>query len=100
SIPTTLLAMVDASIGGKTGVDLPQGKNLVGAFHQPHLVWIDTALLKTLPAREWKTGFAEIIKTGVIKSRPFFDWLEKKVRRRPLVKRWPEQDIDKSIIES
>lgn len=78
SVPTTLLAMVDAAIGGKTGVDLLDGKNLVGAFWQPKLVWIDAALLKTLPAREMKTGMAEVIKYGVIKDAGFFSWLEKK----------------------
>ena len=64
--PTTLLAMVDASIGGKTGVDLPQGKNLVGAFWQPRLVWMDLSVLKTLPDRQWRTGIAEVIKYGLI----------------------------------
>ena len=64
--PTTLLAMVDSSIGGKTGVDLPDGKNLVGAFHQPLLVWMDLATLGTLPDRQWRTGMAEVIKYGLI----------------------------------
>jgi 3-dehydroquinate synthase len=64
--PTTLLAMVDASIGGKTGVDLPEGKNLVGAFHQPRLVWMDLSTLSTLPDRQWRTGMAEVIKYGFI----------------------------------
>jgi len=77
NVPTTLLAMVDSAIGGKTGVDLPQGKNLVGAFHQPTLVWCDLSLLKTLPPREWKTGMAEIVKYGVIKDAGFFGFLEK-----------------------
>ena len=65
-IPTTLLAQVDASIGGKTGIDLPFGKNLVGAFHQPKLVWIDPNFLKTLDDREYKNGLAEVVKYGVI----------------------------------
>jgi len=72
-VPTTLLAQVDASIGGKTGVDLPAGKNLVGAFHQPVAVLIDPDTLRTLPAREMRAGLAEIIKYGIIYDRAFFD---------------------------
>ena len=75
--PTTLLAMVDASIGGKTGVDLPEGKNLIGAFWQPTLVWIDLSTLATLPDRQWRTGMAEIIKYGFISDKALFDQLEK-----------------------
>ncbi len=93
SIPTTLLAMVDAAIGGKTGVDLSDGKNLVGAFWQPKLVWIDTAVLKTLPAREWSTGFAEIVKCGVIKDRKFFEWLEYKIQKNARPQKWPAADV-------
>lgn len=74
--PTTLLAMVDASIGGKTGVDLPQGKNLVGAFWQPKLVWMDLSTLATLPDRQWRTGMAEIIKYGLIADKRLFEQLE------------------------
>lgn len=66
NVPTSLLAMVDASIGGKTGVDLPQGKNLVGAFHAPRLVWVDTDVLSTLPEVELRNGLAEVVKHGVI----------------------------------
>jgi 3-dehydroquinate synthase len=75
-IPTTLLAMVDASIGGKTGVDLPQAKNAVGAFHQPRAVLIDPATLATLPERELKCGLAEVIKYGVIDDAELFAFLE------------------------
>jgi 3-dehydroquinate synthase len=75
-VPTTLLAMVDASVGGKTGVDLPQGKNLVGAFKQPALVLVDPALLATLPAGEFRSGMAEVIKHGVIGDSELFDELE------------------------
>jgi 3-dehydroquinate synthase len=71
-VPTTLLAQVDASVGGKTGVDLPQGKNLVGAFHQPSAVLIDPQTLHTLPARELRSGLAEVIKYGIIVDRGFF----------------------------
>jgi len=65
-IPTSLLAMVDSSVGGKVGVDLPEGKNLVGAFKQPLAVWIDTDILATLPTREWRCGMAEVIKHGLL----------------------------------
>lgn len=75
-IPTTLLAMVDSSIGGKTGVDIPEGKNLVGAFHQPKLVLIDPDFLATLPPREIRCGLAEIIKTALILDKDLFDKLE------------------------
>lgn len=75
-IPTTLLAQVDASIGGKTGVDLPEGKNLVGAFHQPTSVLVDPDTLRTLPDRELKSGLAEVIKYGIIRGNSFFNWLE------------------------
>lgn len=75
--PTTLLAMVDASIGGKTGVDLPQGKNLVGAFWQPIGVWMDLTTLTTLPDRQWRTGLAEIIKYGIIADPEILEILEK-----------------------
>jgi 3-dehydroquinate synthase len=75
-IPTSLLAMVDASIGGKTGVNHPQGKNLIGAFHQPNLVVIDPLVLKTLPTREFRAGMAEVIKYGVIWDGELFAQLE------------------------
>lgn len=75
-LPTTLLAMVDSSVGGKTAVDLPQGKNLVGAFHQPSAVLADTATLDTLPDRELRAGLAEVVKYGAIADAAFFEWLE------------------------
>ncbi len=75
-VPTTLLAMVDSSVGGKTGVNHPRGKNLIGAFHQPAGVWIDTATLTTLPDREFRSGLAEVVKYGVILDAPFFEELE------------------------
>ena len=75
-LPTTLLAMVDSSVGGKTAINLPQGKNLVGAFHQPLAVVADTDTLSTLPDRELRAGLAEVIKYGAIGDAPFLDWLE------------------------
>ena len=72
-VPTTLLAMVDSSVGGKTGVNLPEGKNLVGAFHQPRLVVADLDTLATLPPREFAAGMAEVIKYGAIRDRALFD---------------------------
>ena len=74
-IPTTLLAQVDSSVGGKTAVNSPYGKNLVGAFYQPRLVLADTAVLSSLPDRERRAGYAEIIKYGLINDAPFFNWL-------------------------
>jgi 3-dehydroquinate synthase len=75
-VPTTLLAMVDSSVGGKVGVNHPRGKNLIGAFHQPVGVWIDTAFLHTLPEREYYSGLAEVVKYGVILDAEFFAYLE------------------------
>ncbi len=75
-IPTSLLAMVDSSVGGKTGINLPRGKNLVGAFHQPSLVLADLSTLQTLPWREFLAGMAEVIKYGIIWDRAFFEMLE------------------------
>ncbi len=75
-LPTTLLAMVDSSVGGKTAVDIAQGKNLVGAFHPPRAVIADTSTLRTLPLRELRAGLAEVIKYGAIGDRQFFHWLQ------------------------
>jgi len=75
-VPTTLVAQVDSSIGGKTGVDHPLGKNLIGAFHQPKAVFIDPQTLRTLPRREWVAGLAEVIKYGIIADENFFAFLE------------------------
>lgn len=78
-IPTTLLAQVDSSVGGKTAVNHPSGKNLIGAFHQPSCVVADTEVLSSLPARELSAGVAEVIKYGVIHDAEFFDWLERRL---------------------
>jgi 3-dehydroquinate synthase len=75
-IPTTLLAQVDSSVGGKTAIDTPRGKNLIGAFHQPRLVLADLGVLATLPRRELICGYAEVIKYGLLGDRGFFEWLE------------------------
>ncbi|MFZ2029890.1 MAG: 3-dehydroquinate synthase [Vitreimonas sp.] len=75
-IPTTLLAQVDSSVGGKTAIDTPEGKNLIGLFHQPRLVIADTAVLQTLPPRELRAGYAEIVKIGLINDALFFAWCE------------------------
>lgn len=75
-IPTTVMAMVDSSVGGKTGVNHPLGKNMIGAFHQPQCVFVDTNVLSTLPDRELRSGITEIIKYGLIRDAVFFEWLE------------------------
>jgi 3-dehydroquinate synthase len=79
-VPTTLLADVDSSVGGKTAIDSAHGKNLIGAFHQPILVLADTALLDTLPEREFRAGYAELVKYGLLGDADFFAWLEKNWR--------------------
>jgi 3-dehydroquinate synthase len=75
-VPTTLLAQVDSAVGGKTAINSRHGKNLIGAFHQPVLVVADTAMLDTLPARQFRAGYAEIVKYGVLGDAGFFDWLD------------------------
>ena len=75
-VPTTLLSQVDSSVGGKTAIDTPQGKNLVGAFHQPVLVLADIDMLETLPRRELSSGYAEVVKYGLIRDPSFYEWLE------------------------
>ncbi len=97
-IPTTLLAMVDSSVGGKTAVDLPTGKNLAGAFLQPELVLIDSAFLRTLPAREMRCGLAEIIKYGVILDAALFERLEEGVDYDALIHRSCE--LKGSVVEA
>ncbi len=86
-VPTTLLAMVDSSVGGKVGVNHPKAKNLIGAFHQPVGVWIDTATLVTLPDREYRSGLAEVVKYGVILDSELFAYLEANVA--PILARDP-----------
>jgi 3-dehydroquinate synthase len=75
-VPTTLLAQVDSAVGGKTGINTPHAKNLIGSFHQPRLVLADTDTLASLPKRELLAGYAEVVKYGVINDAPFFEWLE------------------------
>ncbi len=80
-IPTTLLSQVDSSIGGKTGINHPLGKNMIGAFYQPRMILADSATLDTLPEREFNSGIAEIIKYGLIRDPAFFDWLEQNMTK-------------------
>ena len=80
-LPTTLLAQVDSSVGGKTAVNHPKGKNMIGAFHHPQVVIADTGTLDTLPDRELKAGLAEVIKYGLIRDQEFFVWLEQNLPR-------------------
>ena len=80
-VPTTLLAQVDSSVGGKTAVNHPQGKNMIGAFYQPQAVLIDINTLQTLPAREFSAGLAEVVKYGLISDEPFYRWLQEHMPR-------------------
>ena len=98
-VPTTLLAMVDAAIGGKTGVNHPGGKNLIGAFHQPKLVLIDPAVLHTLPEREFRAGMAEVIKYGVIGDPALFGDLEAAAQRDPLGGLANRQSVGEGLLE-
>jgi 3-dehydroquinate synthase len=96
-VPTTLLSQVDSSVGGKTGINHPLGKNMVGAFYQPNVVLIDTASLKTLPARELSAGLAEVIKYGLICDEPFLTWLEDNIEAlRALDQQALTEAIDRS----
>ncbi|MBE9039380.1 3-dehydroquinate synthase, partial [Oscillatoriales cyanobacterium LEGE 11467] len=92
-VPTSLLAMVDASIGGKTGVNHPQGKNLIGAFYQPRLVLVDPNVLQTLPEREFRAGMAEVIKYGIIWDAQLFSRLENAPRLDRL------EDLDAELLD-
>jgi 3-dehydroquinate synthase len=98
-VPTTLLAMVDSAIGGKTGVNHPQGKNLIGAFHQPRLVIIDPTVLKTLPTREFRAGMAEVIKYGVIWDGALFEALEQ-AERLDQLRYMPEELLNTIVTAS
>ncbi|AZT82850.1 3-dehydroquinate synthase [Marinobacter sp. NP-4(2019)] len=91
-IPTTLLSQVDSSVGGKTGINHPLGKNMIGAFHQPEVVLIDTNSLKTLPPREVSAGLAEVIKYGLIRDADFLAWLESEMDRLMVLS--PESLVD------
>jgi 3-dehydroquinate synthase len=96
-VPTTLVAQVDSSVGGKTGVDHRLGKNLIGAFHQPRAVLIDPLTLRTLPRREWIAGLAEVIKYGVIADEEFFGFLEQKI---PALLKLDEEPVIRAIKRS
>ena len=98
-VPTTLLAMVDASIGGKTGVNHPNGKNLIGSFHQPKLVLIDPSTLNTLPEREWRAGMAEVIKYGIIGDYELFSQLES-LKSLKTISDIPKETLQNILIRS
>ena len=96
-IPTTLLSQVDSSVGGKTGINHPLGKNMIGAFYQPQVVLADIDTLKTLPAREFSAGMAEVIKYGLIRDAEFFDWLETHIKQLMVLE---ESAISEAIFRS
>ena len=96
-IPTTLLSQVDSSVGGKTGINHPRGKNMIGAFYQPQLVLADIDTLQTLPPREFSAGVAEVIKYGLIRDAQFFDWLE---RQMPQLMQLDEAVLSEAIYRS
>ncbi|HZI47398.1 MAG TPA: 3-dehydroquinate synthase [Pyrinomonadaceae bacterium] len=96
-VPTTLVAQVDSSVGGKTGVDHVLGKNLIGAFHQPRAVFIDPDTLRTLPRREWVAGLAEVIKYGIIADESFFSFLEESM---PGLLKLEESAVRQAIVRS
>ncbi len=96
-VPTTLLAQVDSSVGGKTGINTPQGKNLVGAFHQPVLVLADTAILATLPKRDFLSGYGEVVKYGLLGDAEFFEWLE---RSGPAILAGQEDALNRIVTRS
>ena len=99
-VPTSLLAMVDSSVGGKTGINHPKGKNLIGAFHQPAGVWIDIAYLDTLPEREFRSGLAEVVKYGIILDAAFFAELEANADADPRAgsrTRWRVSSRDRAV---
>jgi 3-dehydroquinate synthase len=96
-VPTTLLAQVDSSVGGKTAINHPRGKNMIGAFHQPRVVLADMDTLKTLPDRELRAGLAEVIKHGLIRDTVFFGWLEANLER--LLARKPEA-LEHAVLRS
>jgi 3-dehydroquinate synthase len=96
-IPTSLIAQVDSSVGGKTGINLPEGKNLVGAFCQPDLVVVDPSVLSTLPDREWKSGMAEIVKYGAIAEEAFFHFVESRLER---LRKFRPKDLQDAVLMS
>jgi 3-dehydroquinate synthase len=94
-IPTSLLAQVDSSVGGKVAVNHPLGKNMIGSFYQPEKVYIDMDVLETLPGRDWKSGLAEIIKYGIIRDSSFFNYIEENLEK--IISRDPQ--VFKYLIE-